>query len=703
MGGGWNEPVAWDGSVMRGQINKNSFLNYTMIPSSKNIKTIGFIFVFASLFTTIKGEQQHISKHVSETTSSVSEKNKLKLANLFTDNMVLQQGIKVPVWGEASPKEIIRIELDGTVTSTKADKEGKWLVKLPEHKAGGPFVMNVSGTTSSIVLNNVMVGEVWLASGQSNMAFTMDKSSQADIEIPEANYPSIRLITVPLNTSPEPISDIKPTKWEMCTPTVVKSFSAVAYYFAKKMHNAQNVPIGIISTSLGSSAAEAWTSRNMLEQLPEFHDRLLKLDADTAAWNAKVAKINDYEQRVRREISLAAAEGVSAGVPLLDYNDSAWKTSDFPMNMRKLGLPGYWGFIWFRQEFNLTKAQMEKNLRMELPIYCDDFLLYFNGIETGGRIYKQPMPSSYIIPKDRLKEGKNVIAIRMRTYFGTGYIGTSDSKAPEIVSTDDMVHIAIAKGWKFNATIEPKIYPNQEYFNTPTVLYNGMISPIIPYGMKGVIWYQGETNASRPIEYRTLFPALIRDWRKKWNQGDFPFLFVQLASRLREGVADMQYAMVREAQTYALKLPNTAMATAVDLGEKNDTHPKNKKDVGLRLALAALRVAYHQDIVFSGPVYQSVTIEGDKIRLAFSNTGSGLMVKGQELKGFKIAGKDGVFYPATAFLSGNEVWVNSPKVPLPKAVRYCFESWSEGNLYNKEGIAAPQFRTDDWEIVKNSK
>lgn len=626
----------------------------------------------------------------------------LKLANIFSDNMVIQQGINSPIWGFANPKEKIRIEFAGKRTIAKVDKDGKWMIKLPAQKAGGPYSLKVTSKTCVVEFKNVMVGEVWLASGQSNMEFMMYKASNASHEISTANYPEIRLFSVPVSTSVQPLTDLSRGKWVVCDPSSVKSFSAVAFFFAQEIYKQRKVPVGIINASLGSSAAEAWTSRNMLEELPEFKDRLLRIDTDTTKWNEKVLKIKQYESEERKSIVEKASDGIRIGAHNLDYDDQAWKSSTFPMNMKKIGLPGYWGFVWFRKEFNLTEEQAKYDLLMELPIYCDDFSLYFNGIDVGN-FNKQPVLSSYVIPKGSAKVGKNVIALRIRTYFGTAYIGTEDSPMPKISAKDYTFNVPISGNWKYNATIEPKIYANQEYFNTPTVLYNGMIAPIIPYRIKGVIWYQGESNANRPIEYRTLFPSLIKNWRNTWNQGDFPFLFVQLASRKKEGEQDLQYALARESQTYALKLPNTAMATAVDLGEKYDTHPKNKDAVGKRLALAALKVAYNEDVVYSGPVYKSMKIENDSIRLSFSHLGSGLMIKGAELNGLKIAGKDHEFYNAKAFISGNQVMVYSSMVKEPIAVRYCFESWSEGNLYNKEGIATPQFRTDDWEVVKNSK
>ena len=575
--------------------------------------------------------------------------------------MVLQQGIKVPVWGIASPQERIRISFLGKNVSVNADKRGKWIARLEAGKPGGPFVMQIAGKNEKIELKNVMVGEVWIASGQSNMEFRMLQTSRAAQDITNANLPNIRLFTVGVNTSVQPLDNINKSKWMVCSPATVPGFSAVAYYFASTLHAKLNVPLGIINASLGSSAAESWTSRNMLEELPEFRDKIVKLDTDTSVWNQKVERIKHYETKERKQIAESAAEGVKAGAHQLDYDETSWKVGTFPMNMQKIGLPYYWGFVWFRKTFSLSEDQLDQDLKLEIQLHADQMITYLNGEEIGSFL-KAPMPSTVTIRKNLLRKGRNVVAIRIRTYFGTAYLGTQDSPLPQIVAPNNAFRIPMGGDWRYSSTLEPKIMPNQEYFNTPSVLYNGMIAPLVPYGIRGVIWYQGESNATRPNGYRTLFPSLITDWRKNWGQGDFPFLFVQLAGRKKEGEQDPLYALTREAQTYALKLPRTAMATAIDLGEKYDSHPKDKLEVGRRLALAALKVAYGQDLVYSGPVYQKMEVEDNSIRLYFSSVGSGLTSRGTKLRGFKIAGENRVFVDAEATISGNHIVVSSPQI-----------------------------------------
>ncbi len=432
---------------------------------------------------------------------------------LFSDGAVLQREQNVPIWGTANDGEKVTVDFAGQTATTTA-QGGKWKVELKPLKAGGPFSMKISGD-NEVTVNNVLVGEVWVASGQSNMEWTLNASFEAEIEKPKADFPEIRMITAKKVASLVPLNEIEGS-WQVCSPQTVGGFSAVAYYFARDLHAKLGVPVGIISTSWGGTPAQAWTSAEGFEGYPE--------------------------------------------------------------------LKGY---------------------------------------------------------ADQLK--------------------AAAEKPPE-------------KG------------PGPHF---PGALYNAMIAPVVPYGMKGVIWYQGESNAGLSKEYQTLFPAMIADWRTKWKMGDFPFLYVQIAP------FKGQPPEIREAQFLTLaKSKNTAMAVTTDYGDANDIHPKQKEPVGHRLSLAARALAYGEKIEYSGPLYKSMKVVGNDVGIFFDHIGDGLVAKDGELKGFTIAGADGKFVPAKAEIKGANVVVSGEGVTEPKAVRYGWDNVPDVNLFNKEGLPASPFRTD---------
>jgi len=475
----------------------------------------------------------------------------VKLPALISDGMVLQQGIDVPLWGWADEGESVTVEIQNQKV-TAAAKDGKWMVRLKPLKAGGPFTLTISGK-NKIELKNVLVGEVWICSGQSNMQWQLRQTDNAEAEIANAKYPMIRLFTVPRLEVEAPVSDVK-AGWKECSPETVATFSAVGYYFGRDLHKARNVPIGLINNAVGGSPAESWTSNGVLNS-----------DAEYKQFTADYAKrMETYEKAM----------------------------------------------VKFREDAEKAKAE------------------------------NKPAP-----------------------------------RAP-------------GRPWM------------------PSGLYNGMLTPLAPYAIKGAIWYQGESNATRAHQYRRLFPTMISDWRAIWGQGDFPFLFVQLAAFGPNGqkLGESDWAELREAQLMTLSAaPKTGMALAIDVGTYDDIHPRNKQPVGARLALSARAVAYGEKIVHSGPVYKSMKVEGDKVSLSFSHTGDGLEARGGELKGFIIAGDDKVWREAKAEIKGKSVIVSSPEVSKPVAVRYGWMKFPTCNLHNKDGLPATPFRTDDWPGVTQSK
>lgn len=475
----------------------------------------------------------------------------VKLPAVISDGMVLQQNMDVPFWGWADDGEVVTVEMQGQKVSATA-KDGKWLLRLKPLNAGGPYALTIRGK-NTIEMKNVLVGEVWVCSGQSNMEWRLRQTDNADTEIANAKYPQIRLFTVARAEVEAPAKDVKGA-WKECGPESVATFSAVGYFFGRDLHKARNVPVGLINNAVGGSPAESWMN-------PE----ALKADSEYNGFFANYTKLMERYEKA-----------------LAKYKEDAEK----------------------------AKA-----------------------------------------------EGK---------------------EAPR----------APGKPW------------------LPAGLYNGMVAPLLPYAIKGAIWYQGESNAPRAYQYRRLFPAMIRNWRADWGQGDFPFLFVQLAAFGPNGpkLGDSDWAELREAQTMTLTASsNTGMALAIDVGNISDIHPRNKQPVGARLALAARSVAYGEKLVFSGPVFDKLKLSGNKAVLSFKHTGSGLEARGGELKGFLIAGEDKVWHAAKAELKGKRIEVSSPDVAKPVAVRYGWAKFPECNLYNKEGLPAVPFRTDDWPGITKEK
>jgi sialate O-acetylesterase len=630
---------------------------------------------------------------------SITTFSQVRLPKLISDGMILQREANVNIWGWATEGEKISIDFMNKTYKTAADEKGNWNVMLPKLKAGGPFEMKIKAS-NIITVKDIMVGDVWVCSGQSNMELPMSRVSwnyPGEIEHSENKY--IRQFIVPDKydfNGPE--KDFSDGAWKSASPENTPDFSAVAYFFAKEIYNKYKVPIGLINSALGGSPVESWISENTLKEFPNYYNEALMFrdaslirkieDADNArtnAWYSLLRKIDEgYKdpQNVWYEQSL---------------NDADWLTTK---------VPGYWadtelgyknGVVWFRKKVDIPSSVAGKPAKLILGRIVDADSVFVNGVFVGTTSYQYP-PRRYNIPKDLLKEGENSIVIRVISNIGKG--GFVPDKQYEIVSGNDTIDL---KGeWLFKLGAEMPPLASQTFIRwKPLGLYNAMIAPLINYKIKGVIWYQGESNAERPWEYFKLFSAMINDWRTNWNEGNFPFLFVQLPNFMeaKKEPSESNWALLREAQLKTLSLPETGMAVAIDIGEWNDIHPLDKKYVGKRLALAAQKVAYgDKDVVSSGPIYNSMKIDGNKIILSFSNIGTGLMAKGNgELKYFAIAGDDGKFIWAKAKIEGDKVIVWNDKIANPLAVRYAWADNPEGaNLFNHDGLPASPFRTDKW-------
>ncbi|MCG6187792.1 sialate O-acetylesterase [Maribellus maritimus] len=623
----------------------------------------------------------------------------VKLPRIFSSNMVLQQGIEIPVWGWADKGEQIMVIFNKKTIRTKANTEGKWKVNLPVQEYGGPHTLTVKGK-NTIVFDNVLIGDVWVCSGQSNMEWSVDRSKNAEEEIALANYPKIRLFTVPKTVAQFPKDDISSGEWVECSPETIGGFSAVGYFFGKKLQTELEVPIGLLHTSWGGTVAETWTSAETISDDPDFKEMLVKLQQMNLE-NYKEQKLEEVKKILGGEFP-TEDKGMENGKPVwsaLDFNDSNWKTIKTPTYWEAQGYMDIDGIGWYRKEIQLTEEQSQSNLTLHLGKVDDSDITFLNGIEIGKTENKYNEERIYTVDKKYIQPGKNMIVVRVDDTGGNGGIW-GDPKDQFIAIGNEKMDIS--GDWKFKISKASVSAVNIGPNSYPTLLFNGMINPLLPYAIKGAIWYQGESNASRAKQYQRIFPDLIEDWRAQWNQGDFPFLFVSLANYMKpvETPAASEWAELREAQTKTLSLPNTGMAVTIDIGEANDIHPKNKQDVGKRLALNALKVAYGKEIVFSGPMFESVEFSKGKATIVFSETGSGLKVKDKYgyLKGFEIAGSDKKFHWAKAELAtNNSVVVSAEEVENPVAVRY---GWANNpddlNLYNKEGLPANPFRTDDW-------
>lgn len=630
-----------------------------------------------------------------------SVKAQIKLPGIFGDHMVVQRGWPVPVWGWSSPNEKLVLTFNKQKKEIIADRNGKWRINLDPEPAGGPFELKVQGR-NSLIFHDVMVGEVWICSGQSNMEFELNSARNANNEIMNSGNSEIRHIKIPLTVSSIPKDDILPTAWEVSSPKTAGHFTAVGYFFAREIEKRLHVPVGLINTTWGGTMVEAWTSHGALENSPEFKS-IIHSVTDKDIESGRMERSKKLEQQVRY-----LQKNINDTVPEADwknpdYNSQGWPKISIALNWENqhLGLSDLDGIVWYRKEIFLDENAVTKTIMLSLGKIDDNDDTYVNGIWVGStknwaenRIYR--------VPAGVFKTGKNIIAVRVEdTGGGGGFYG--DSSSVYLKSEDEF--ISLSNNWNFRiAKITSKttgIGPN----DYPSLLFNAMINPLIPYGIRGVLWYQGEANTGQAYQYRTAFPLMINDWRQHWEEGNFPFYFVQLAS-FNAGNGNSQqgstWAELREAQTRTLSLPATGMAVTTDIGESNDIHPKNKQDVGLRLAAIAMNNIYEQLREYSGPQYESMSIQGDKIILSFTHTGSGLMIKDKYgyLRGFEIAGPDHHFYFAKAILENNKVMVYAEEVSQPLSVHFAWaDDAADANLYNKEGFPAVPFRTDQWKGV----
>ncbi|HDP68546.1 MAG TPA: hypothetical protein ENN20_08620 [Candidatus Marinimicrobia bacterium] len=644
----------------------------------------------------------------------------IELPAVFGDNMVLQQRSRVAIWGWAAPGESVKIKgsWGWRTVSARADSEGKWMLRLKTPQAGGPYTLTVSADTT-IVFRDVLIGEVWFCAGQSNMDMWMTRGAgkagvlNYEEEIAKAHYPEIRLFHVGQELAGSPRENCNGS-WCQCSPESVARFSAVAYYYGLELYQELGVPIGLIQSSWGGSPAQAWTSREALESHPDFRYYLNKLEEILKCEKNKERLKREYEEDLNRWIleSYSLDKKIWRSWISAELDDSDWQTMNLPGSWESAGLPDFDGTVWFRKHFTVPEDFLGKELLFDLGPVDDMDRTFINGKRVGEvqERGKYKVSREYPIPADLLKPGDNVVSIRVTDYEGSGGI-YGDSDHLRIVTAENQRVVADLSGeWLYKIAYDLKDHrpipeiPGKMTKTTPTALFNGMVAPLIPFTLKGVIWYQGESNRSEAYAYRELFLLMVTDWRERWQLGNFPFYYVQIAPfgyKSEHPIA----AELRESQFVCLKtIPNSGMVVTMDIGDVNDIHPRDKKTVGQRLSLWALAKTYHRKgVLYSGPLFKKMVVEDNKVRIHFDFADDGLIIKGDELSHVTIAGPDRVFQPAKAKIEGNTILVWNKNIKNPVAVRFGWSNTAELNLYNSAGLPAAPFRTDDFPVSTQRK
>lgn len=641
----------------------------------------------------------------------------LKLSDIFSDNMVLQQKSNISIWGWATSGSKINIKTSwGANISSITGQDGKWLMKIKTPSTDGKSQsLTISSEDTTIVLNNVLLGEVWLCSGQSNMEMPVsgwlpnDPLDNSEIEINEANYPAIRMFTVNRNKSFTPQETCE-GNWEVCNPENVPGFSATAYFFGLKLHKELKVPVGLIHSSWSGSPAQSWVEADFLENIVGYKDikeKIAMVEDSSSPYNiwlnSMKRKTQDkFIQHKEFNLSDSSFEGIMD----YDYDDSAWDTISTTTMDKVFQNDNFNGMAWFRQEFTFGEDTGSDEYQIFLGKVDDLNTTFINGTMVGRKEHwgGNDKEQRYTIPAGLLKKGRNVLAVRVIDVWEKGGL----LSRPAILTKEGKEIQPLGNSWKYLPTaillnevfyvlkngFDNRVIPNPTHLqlnpHSPTVLYNAMIAPLIPYKIKGAIWYQGESNIGEPDQYRSLFPAVFNSWRSNWGIGDFPFYYAQLASF---DYGSDKVAELREVQLETLKEENVGMAVTMDIGSLTTIHPPNKQDVGKRLALWALAKDYgKKNLVYSGPLYKSVEFIESMVIVSFDHVGSGLYSPDKILTHFEIAGEDLVFYKAHAVVNGDKVIIQSDKVSEPKSVRFAWDDKAKPNLFNKEGLPASPFR-----------
>lgn len=627
---------------------------------------------------------------------ATAERGGVRMPRIFSNGMVLQRGQPMAIWGWSAPHDEIVVRLASSSARARADARGAWSVRLPARSAGGPLRLVVRARADSVVFSDVLVGDVWVASGQSNMEFELKFATNAAETIAAANDSTIREFKIPNSWANAPESDLAGGKWLPADRAHVGDFSAVAYFFVRHLRPTVSVPIGIINTTWGGSNIETWISRSAQHLSDSAWSAIQEgeLVADRAVRDSLHARLGKVFPDV--DSGLVNGEPRWASPSLADRT---WSDIHVPAYWEGQGYPGLDGVAWYRTTFTLDSSEARADATLEAAAIDDDDITWVNGVEIG-RTVGYNVPRSYHIPAGTLHAGPNELTVRVADGGGGG--GINGRIALNIAREKPRL---LAGTWKFRVGRVVLGIDGQRINKIPSVLYNKMVNPILPLAIKGVIWYQGESNANneqQAMAYRMQFATLVESWRRAFTneRQPFPFLWVQLPGFGKpDAIPQLHptWPLQRESMEAALALPKTGRAIAIDLGEADDIHPKDKDDVGARLALVAQSVAYNKHVDASGPLYRGFTVRGDTAIVSFARLGGGLRVHGDSIGGFAIAGADKRFVWASARVVGDEVLVWNNSVHAPSAIRYAWANNPDrANLYGANGLPAAPFRSDRW-------
>ena len=622
-----------------------------------------------------------ISLFINFSCSPEAEVGEIALPKFFADNMVFQRHQPIRIWGKGASGQKVVVTFNGEEKSVKVAKDGTWQIEFDPLPASGPYELEVNGNK----YYDIQVGDVWVAGGQSNMEWVMSAQVQGlQKELADSDYPLIRFFKIPHDYDAQEKFDVRGGEWRKADPDHILNFSAVGWFFAKQLHLEEGVPVGIIESNWGGTPAEGWAEAEALLKLDFYKDKANDVLQRQDFWLQEVID-NKIRELQRNDLVAAPQNGEIQGVANPNFDDSDWEVVQLPE------ANPFSDIAWFRKTFTVTDKQ---NIRLNLGDIQQMAYVYVNGgrlffKDFGDAVRQIPIPSSM------LNVGENTLAIRVvNTWDNQVRLGKID----EMFLLSGNKKISLEGEWKYNNRIEEALPVVERHHNLPGMMFNAMIAPILNFPIKGVIWYQGESNTDAHEHYRDLFSAMITNWRSRWNLGDFPFLFVQLANFMerKEVQPESNWAYLREAQFQALSLPNTGMAVTIDIGDANDIHPRNKRDVGLRLWRIAKKVAYDWDVLYAGPTFHSFEKSEEGVKLRFTHVGEGLTLSsGDEVKGFIIQDDNGNYHSAKArIIDKDGLIVSHSQVKNIKEIRYAWADNPEVNLYNSEKLPAVPFRVD---------